>query len=115
MLPIEPLPFMASEEKSKSKISFFSFGRGLWKILRTSASPFGFAVNQSNELPSFPCVRSYSLSRVIPVTANLLTKTSPFLPSLYTQLYIQRSLFLLNTPACTILRPINAFSDIFET
>ena len=54
ILPIAPLPLIASCAKSYSKISFLSFGRGFRNTLTVSASPLGFAVNQSIELPSFP-------------------------------------------------------------
>jgi ethanolamine ammonia-lyase small subunit len=72
ILPIEPLPFTASSAKLYSKMSFFSLGRGLRKILRISASPLGLAENHTRVESGLPWVTSYHLSLVTPVTANLL-------------------------------------------
>ena len=47
---------------------FFSFGFGSSVTLIISASPLGLAVKYITFDPGVPCVRSYSLSRVIDVT-----------------------------------------------
>ena len=81
IFPIEAFPFTAIEAKSNSKSSFLSLGFGLRKTLSTSASPLWFAENHRTAESGLPWVRSYSLSLVMLVTANLFTYTTPILPS----------------------------------
>ena len=65
-------PLMAISLKSFSKAIFLIFGFGLRVTLMTSASPFGFTVKYTMREPGFPCVTSYSLSRVMDVMLNRL-------------------------------------------
>ena len=71
-LPREARPLMARSAKLYSSTSFLSFGRGRYWIRSTSASPLLLAVNQRTVEPGVPRVRSYSLSRVMPVMAKRL-------------------------------------------
>src|SRR5574344_1769995 len=114
-LPLLARPLMITSEKSLSKIIFFSLGVGSSVTLITSASPFGLAVKYTTLEPSVPCVRSYSLSRVILVTLNRLIKYAPCFPSRYTTLYIVRLSFFLNTATWMIFLPTNILSATLIT
>ena len=80
-LPFEARPLIITSEKSLSMNIFFSFGFGSSVTLIISASPLGLAVKYIIFEPGVPCVKSYSLSRVIDVTLKRLMKQAPFLPS----------------------------------
>ena len=72
---------MAILAKLNSNISFLSFAFGLRNTLSISASAFELAENQVITEPGVPLVRSYHLSLVTLVTANLLTYVVPVSPS----------------------------------
>ena len=70
-LPLADLFFIASVEKSYSKLVFLSLALARSITLTVSASPLWFALNHSMREPGVPLVMSYSLSLVTEVTANL--------------------------------------------
>ena len=69
-LPRAVLLLTARVEKSYSKLVFLSFGLGRSATRTVSASPLWLAVNQTICEPASPVVMSYSLSRVMEVTAK---------------------------------------------
>ena len=72
ILPFTDLPLIARSPKSKSHLSFLIKPDCLKIIVTTSASPFGFDEKYKTLVLLCSEAKLYTLSRVTPVTLNLL-------------------------------------------
>ena len=72
-LPLEFRPLIRISAKSRSHLSFLTLATCLRNIVITSASPFGLDEKYNAVEPLLPLVKSYSLSRVTPITEKRFT------------------------------------------